>query len=84
MLPAVSIARTVMLLFPIRSGIVADHEVVPAAIPLVPKLVDHATCLTATLSLAAPSKVMELAVVNIVPVPGDVIVRLGGVVSTEV
>ena len=72
------------VLFPMSSGTVADQAVVPLATPPIPKFVDHVICLTPTLSLAVPSKVMELAVVNMVLDAGDVITSAGGVVSAAV
>lgn len=79
--PAASEARTITVLFPISNGIEADHAVVPDAAPDVPKFVAQETCVTLMLSLAVPPMVTDAAVVDIVPVEGEVIVRLGAVVS---
>jgi hypothetical protein len=68
-------------LFPISSGIAADHAVVPDAAPEPPKLVAQETSVTPTLSLAVPAMVKMLAVVDMVPVEGEVIFKLGAVVS---
>ena len=81
MLPAASVARTVTELFPTISGIAADQAVVPAATPAWPKLVAQDTSATPTLSLAMPAMVTEAAVVDRVPVAGEVMVKLGAVVS---
>src|SRR5665213_480525 len=80
-LPAASEARTVTELFPTRSGIAADHAVVPVATPAVPKLVAHETSVTPTLSLAIPAMVTAAAVVDMVPAEGEVMVSAGAVVS---
>lgn len=80
-MPAASAARTVTELLPTRSGITAVQAVLPAAIPAVPKLVVQETCVTPTLSLAVPAIVTEAAVVDMVPVEGDVMVNVGAVVS---
>ena len=80
-LPAASAARTVTELFPTRSGIAADQEVVPAATPAVPKLVAQETSVTATLSLAMPATMTEDAEVDMLPVEGVVMVNAGAVVS---
>ena len=79
--PAASAARTVTELFPTISGIAADQEVVPEATPAWPKLVAQDTTATPTLSLAMPAIVTEAAVVDMVPDGGDVMVKLGAVVS---
>ena len=80
-LPAASEARTVTEVFPTRSGIAADQAVVPEAMPAVPKFVAQDTSVTPTLSLAVPAMVTEAAVVDMVPVEGEVIVMAGAVVS---
>jgi hypothetical protein len=81
--PEGSAARTVTVVFPIRTGTVADQLVVPVATPEVPKLVAHVTRLTATLSLAVPLMVTDAAVVDMVAEAeeGDPILSVGGVVS---
>ena len=79
--PAASLARMVTVLFPISVGTVADQAAVPLAIPDFPKLVLQVTRATAILSAAVPLSVTELALVDIVPLDGDVMVSAGGVVS---
>jgi hypothetical protein len=79
--PAASAARTVTELFPTMSGIAADQAVVPEATPAWPKFVAQDTSATPTLSLAMPAIVTEAAVVDMVPDEGDVMVKLGAVVS---
>ena len=59
----------------------ADQAVVPVATPAVPKLVAQETSVTPTLSLAVPAIVTEEAVVDMVPVEGVVMVKVGAVVS---
>lgn len=81
--PATSMARIVTVLFPMRRGTAADQAVVPLAIPDMPKFVLQVTCVTPTLSLAVPFNVSEVAKVDSVAVEGEVIVREGGVVSTD-
>ena len=66
---------------PTKSGIAADQAVVPEAVPAEPKLVAQDTCVTPTLSLAVPAMVTKDAVVDMVPVEGVVMVKLGAVVS---
>src|SRR4051812_3920482 len=82
-LPAASRARTVTELLPTRSGITADHMVVPVATPAVPKLVAQESSVTPTLSLAVPEIMIDEAVVDMVPVEGVVIVNAGAVVSGD-
>jgi hypothetical protein len=82
--PAASLARTVTVLLPISKGTVADQAVVPLARPDRPKLVLQVTCFTPMLSLAVPFNVTNIAVVDIVAVEGEVMVRLGAVVSVGV
>ena len=81
MFPAASVARTVTELFPTINGIAADQAVVPEATPAWPKLVAQDTNATPRLSLATPEMMTEAAVVERVPDAGEVMVRLGGVVS---
>jgi hypothetical protein len=80
-LPAASEARTVTELFPTRSGIAADQEVVPEATPEEAKLVAQVTSATPPLSPAVPEMITEAAVVDMVPVEGELMVKLGAVVS---
>jgi hypothetical protein len=64
-LPAASRAVTVMTLDPLWRAIPeADHEVVPVAVPLPPRLLVQVTCVTPTLSEAVPPTLsgVELAV----------------------
>jgi hypothetical protein len=53
-LPAASYARMVTVFVPTSSGTVADHAVVPEAMPEAPVDTDHFTDATPTLSLAVP------------------------------
>jgi hypothetical protein len=68
-------------LFPTMSGMEADQEVVPEATPAWPKFVAQDTNATPTLSLAVPEMVTEAAVVDMVVDEGEVMAKLGGVVS---
>ena len=68
-------------MLPIKSGIAADQAVVPDAAPAEPKFVAQDTRVTPTLSLAVPAMVTKDAVVDMVPLEGEVMVKLGGVVS---
>ncbi len=79
--PAASTARTVTELFPIIRGMAADQTLVPEATPAWPKLVAQDTSATRTLSLAIPAMVTDAAVVDMVADEGEVMVKLGGVVS---
>ena len=64
MLPAASRAMTVRRLDPIASVIPeTDQLVVPVAVPLPPRLLDHVTCATPTLSEAVPPRLSELELV---------------------
>ena len=81
MFPAASYARMVTWFDPTSSGIAADHFTVPVAGPEDPVLVDQATAVTPTLSDAVPKNVSVAALVETVLPPGDVIVRVGAVVS---
>jgi hypothetical protein len=54
---------------------------VPDATPEEAKLVAQVTKATPTLSLAVPEMITEAAVVDMVPVEGEVMVKLGAVVS---
>jgi hypothetical protein len=60
---------------------VADHFVVPEAVPDPPVLVVQLTEATPTLSAAVPLKLIEAAVVDTVVDDGELIVIDGGVVS---
>src|SRR5580704_13882097 len=81
MFPAASKARMVTWFDPVRSGIDADHAVVPAAVPEDPVFVDQVTLVTPTLSEAVPENAREADVVDTELPPGDVMVRVGAVVS---
>src|SRR5580692_13012102 len=59
----------------------ADQLVVPVAVPEDPVLVDHVILATPTLSEAVPKNVSVAALVEAVLPPGDVMVRVGAVVS---
>ena len=67
-------------MLPIKSGIAADQAVVPDAAPAEPKFVAQDTRVTPTLSLAVPAMTIEVPVVDMVPVEGEVMVKLGAVV----
>jgi hypothetical protein len=69
------------VLLPIRSGIVADQLLVPEAVPDAPVLVDHVTLATAVLPEEVPANVRDCELVAIVVPPGEIIDRVGGVVS---
>jgi len=73
-----------MVLNPVNSGTLTLHCDVPAAVPDWPKLFDHVTDATATLSEAVPLNATEEADVEIEVEAGDTIVKLGGVVSPDV
>ena len=79
--PAASKARTVTVLAPLSSGIEADQEVVPLAVPLAPKLVAQVMLVTPLLSLAVPRSAKVAAAVVAVPVEGEVRVTVGAVLS---
>src|ERR1700689_350092 len=66
---------------PTSSGIGADHAAVPLAVPEDPVLVDQAILATPTLSEAVPENVSVADAVETVLPPGDVMVRVGAVVS---
>src|SRR5712691_935983 len=80
---AASRAVTVSTLLPGCNTIpLADHVVVPVAVPLPPALLLHVTCVTPMLSAAVPPRVIGLVVVlYVAPVVGLVIVTVGGVGS---
>jgi hypothetical protein len=84
MFPAASVARMSTVFEPTSNGIVADHAVVPLALPAPPVFVDHVTAVTPTLSLAVPVKTIDDAEVEIDDDEGDAIVSEGGVVSVGV
>jgi hypothetical protein len=70
---------------PASSGIAAVQFVVPVAIPLPPRSVDHLTCVTPTLSFALPPIVSgDEAVENVVPVVGVAIDTIGVMASVVV
>ena len=79
-LPAASYARIVTTLLPTSRGTVADHCVVPVAVPEPPVEVLHATAVTPTLSLAVPLTAMEAEEVATIVNPGETILSDGGVV----
>ena len=79
--PAASAARTVTELLPTINGMDADQAMVPDATPAWPKLVAQDTNATPTLSLAVPAMVTDAALVDMVAEEGEVMVKLGGVVS---
>lgn len=70
-----------MVLNPFSSGTLTLHCDVPTAVPDCPKLFDHVTDATATLSEAVPLNTIEEADVEIEVDPGEEIVKPGGVVS---
>jgi hypothetical protein len=82
-LPAASRAETVSVLEPGRSGIAPVVQVVvPAAMPLPPRLFVQVTWVTPTLSEAVPLKVrVEPLAVKVGLVVGDVMVTEGAVAS---
>src|SRR5262245_3045863 len=54
---AASFAVTVTTFSPTCSGTLsADQGLIPVAVPEAPRLVDHVTCVTPTLSLAVPAR----------------------------
>jgi hypothetical protein len=82
-LPDESVARIVIILAPTRIGIAAVHCAVPVATPLAPVFVLQVTDATATLSEAVPLKTMDAAEVAIVVAEGELMVKVGGVVSGD-
>jgi hypothetical protein len=80
-LPAASKARMVTTLLPTSSGTLADHLLVPEAVPEYPVELVHFTAATPTLSLAVPLTAMEEEDVATMVDPGETIVSDGGVVS---
>ena len=74
----------VTTLLPTRSGTLADHLLVPAAVPEYPVEVVHFTAATPTLSLAVPLNAMEAEDVATIVNPGETILSDGGVVSALV
>ena len=71
----------VIALLPTSSGTVADHLVVPEAVPEYPVELVHFTAATPTLSLAVPLIAMEAEEVDTIVNPGATILSDGGVVS---
>jgi hypothetical protein len=68
----------VMTFEPLTSGIEALQLVVPVAVPLLPELVDHRTCVTPMLSVAVPPTVSDDEVVEYeLPLVGDVMDTVG-------
>jgi hypothetical protein len=80
-LPAASYARTVTTLSPTNNGIVADHAVVPLAVPEPPVDVVQVTRETATLSAAVPLTEIVADDVETMVEPGLTILSVGGTVS---
>src|SRR5262245_66608142 len=77
-LPAASRAVTVMMLVPACSAIApTDQLVVPAAVPLPPRLLVHVTCVTPTLSEEVPPSASEG------PVATNVEAEVGDVMRSE-
>ena len=74
----------VTTLVPTRSGTLADHLAVPAAVPEYPFEVVHFTATTPTLSLAVPLTAMEAEDVATIVNPGERILSDGGVLSALV
>jgi hypothetical protein len=85
-LPAASRAVTVSTFDPAwRTTPLAVQLVVPAAVPLPPRLFAHVTWVTPTLSDAVPPRVRrELLVAKVGLEVGDMMVTVGGVVSVPV
>jgi len=82
-LPAASKAVMVITLLPFWSGIPdALHHCVPLAMPLPPRSFDHRTCVTPTLSAAAPP-IATVDDVDVNPglVVGELIETVGRIVS---
>ena len=80
--PAASRAVAVRTFTPLCSATVALQFVVPAAIPLPPRLFVQLTCVTPTLSLAVPaSESVATLVAKVDAVVGLVIATTGAVVS---
>src|SRR5271157_5465156 len=71
----------VTTLLPTRSDTLADHFVVPEAVPESPVELVHFTVATATLSLAVPLIAMEAEEVATMVNAGETILSDGGVVS---
>ena len=71
----------VITLLPTSSGTVADHFVVPEAVPESPVESIHFTAATPTLSLAVPLTAMDAEDVATMVNPGETILSDGGVVS---
>ena len=71
----------VTTLLPTSSGTLADHLLVPEAVPEYPVELVHFTAATPTLSLAVPLTAMEEEDVATMVDPGETIVSDGGVVS---
>ena len=68
-------------LLPTSSGTLADHLLVPEAVPEYPVELVHFTTATPTLSLAVPLTAMEAEDVATIVNPGETILSDGGVVS---
>jgi hypothetical protein len=85
-LPAASCAVTVTAVEPgSRTNPVIVQLAVPAAVPLLPRSVDHVTCVTPTLSDAVPLRLSGLAeAVNVGLEVGEVMLIVGATVSAGV
>jgi hypothetical protein len=81
--PAASLAVTVRMLTPLSKLMpLALQEVVPAAVPLPPRLLLHVTWVTPTLSVAVPPKFNDpVAVEKVGLLVGEVMATEGAVVS---
>ena len=66
---------------PVNRGTAALQAAVPVAVPEPPKLLAQVIRWTPTLSLAVPLMRMDASAVETVAAPGEVIARVGGVVS---
>ena len=81
-LPAASRALTITLFVPTCSGTDADHALVPDAVPLPPRSLNHVTEDTPTLSFEVPDTVtVGDVVVNDAADVGEVIAIVGAVLS---
>ena len=85
-LPALSLAVTVMVLSPLeRVMLETDHEVVPVAVPFPPLLLLHVTLLIPlALSNAVPSMLIVLLVVVYVELDVGVVIIMVGIIVSRV
>lgn len=83
LLPAASCAVTVIKFVPpCKATPVMFHAVVPLAVPPPPPLLLQVTCVTPTLSLAVPLRLMLFEkMLKVEALVGDVMLIVGGVVS---